>query len=218
MKAMILAAGRGSRMGGLGQRLPKILLPINGKTLVEHHIERLKQAGITEIVINVSHRAEQIKQFLGDGSEFGVKIDFSSEDQPLETGGGIFQALPLLGDKPFIVMSGDLYTDFPFKQLPQHLDGLAHLVLNDPFAFNLKGDFSLNCGQVSNFGTNKLNFAGIGLYHPDLFKDCEAGCFPISPLLRAAATEGLVSGEYFSGCWYNIGNPIIYQQVKRLAL
>lgn len=218
MKAMILAAGKGTRMGGLGQRLPKLLLPLNGKTLVEYHIQRLKQADITDIVINVSHRAEQIMQFLGDGSAFGVNIKYSQESEPLETGGGIFQALSLLGDKPFIVMSGDLFTDFPFVQLPQQLEGLAHLVLNDPFALNVAGDFSLNQGQVSNFGTNRLNFAGIGVYHPDLFKHCEASCFPISPLLRAAATQGLVTGEYFSGCWYNIGDPHIYQQVKRLAI
>ncbi len=214
MKAMILAAGQGARMGALCHDTPKVLLPVKGLSLVQHHVQQLKHAGITDIIINVWHLAQRIKTHLGDGSQFGVNIHYSDEVEPLETGGGILKALPLLGDDPFIVVSGDLWTPFPFANLPKHLSGLAHIVLNDTLALNPTGDFTLNGALISNYGTNKLNFAGIGVYHPGLFKGCKPGKFKMAPLIRTAATRGLVNGEYYSGPWFNVSKPEIYHRIK----
>lgn len=214
MKAMILAAGQGERMGVLCHDTPKVLLPVKGISLLQHHIHRLQQAGVTEIVINVSHHADKIMASLGDGTQLGVNIQYSQETKALETGGGILKALPLLGDAPFIVVSGDLFTSFPFANLPKQLSGLAHIVLNDTLSLNPTGDFTLNGFLVSNHGTNKLNFAGIGVYHPALFKDLTPGKFKMSPLIRAAADRGLVSGEYYSGPWFNVSKPEIYFRIK----
>lgn len=206
-RAMILAAGRGQRMGRLTEFLPKPLLHVQGRFLIEYAISNLKQAGIEEIIINVSYRAEQIKASLGDGSRYDVKIIYSEEKERLETGGGIFQALPLLGSHPFIVMSSDIITDYALSQLPQELDGLAHLVLVNNPVYHLHGDYELINKRISLGGYPKLTFASIGVYHPDLFANCKPGYFRLTHVLNPAIEKGLVSGEHYQGKWHNVGAP-----------
>lgn len=205
-RAMILAAGRGQRMGKLTEFLPKPLLYVQGRFLIEYAISNLKQAGIEEIIINVSYRAEQIKASLGDGSRYDVKIIYSEEKERLETGGGIFQALPLLGSHPFIVMSSDIITDYALSQLPQELDGLAHLVLVNNPVYHLQGDYELANKRIS-LGSPKLTFANIGVYHPDLFANCKPGHFRLTHVLNPAIEKELVTGEHYQGKWHNVGAP-----------
>lgn len=207
MKAMILAAGRGERMRPLTDKLPKPLLEVGGKRLIEYHIEALQKAGINEIVINVAYLGQAIIDTLGDGSRYGVSIQYSVENEALETGGGIFKALPLLGDAPFLVVNGDIWTDFPFSTLlDEGVDG-AHLVLVDNPLHNLGGDFCLQDGFVESDGEDKLTYSGIGIYHPKLFADKEPGRFPLAPILRDAMSKKQISGEHFSGFWSDIGTP-----------
>jgi len=208
MKAMILAAGRGERMRPLTDDTPKALLLAGNKPLIEYHVEALAKAGINEIVINHAHLGKQIEQMLGDGHNFGIEIIYSAEgDAGLETGGGIFNALPLLGDGPFIVVNADIWCDYPFERLPTKLSGLAHLVLVNNPAHHPQGDFVLNNAQVSNEGDERLTFSGIGVYRPALFVGCSPGVFALAPLLRKAIDEGKVSGEHFKGNWVDIGTP-----------
>lgn len=210
MKAMIFAAGRGTRMSSLkGISMPKVLLPVHGQPLLVHLLSRFKKAGIQNIVINFSSYSTSIPEVIGDGSAFGVSITYSEEKEPLETGGALLKALPLLGEDPFIAVSGDLWTDYPFEQLPSTLEGLAHLVLNDTLP-SQKGDFSLCGHRLNNYGISLLNFAGIGVYHPNLVRAHAPGVFKIAPLLQEAALEGAVTGEYYSGLWFNIGTPDTY--------
>ncbi|MBU0501247.1 MAG: nucleotidyltransferase family protein [Gammaproteobacteria bacterium] len=208
MKAMILAAGRGDRMRPLTDHCPKPLLKAGGKPLIVHHIERLAAAGIRELVINHAHLGDQIEAWLGGGAQWGVSISYSPEREALETGGGIFKALPLLGSAPFLVLNGDIWTDFDFSRLI-HLEpkGLAYLVLVDNPEHNPKGDFALGQGRVSSEGEERLTFSGIGVYRPALFANCEVGPFPLAPLLRNAMERGLVGGEHFRGDWLDIGTP-----------
>ncbi len=219
MKAMILAAGRGERMRPLTDELPKPLLTVAGKPLIERHIEALVSAGFTELVINHAWLGEKIEAALGDGSRFGVSITYSPEgENGLETGGGILRALPLLteGDenKPFLVINGDVVTDFDFssllslQQIPFDnfsLDNLAHLVLVPNPAFHPEGDFSLEEGLVKNAGNIQYTFSGIGVYHPRLFAGISDGTFPLAPLLRKAMDLGQVSGECYNGLWVDVG-------------
>lgn len=211
---MILAAGRGVRMQPLTDHIPKPLLTVAGKPLLAHHLIALKKAGIREIVINISHLATKIQQALGDGSDYGVKIHYSVEETALETGGGIHKALPLLGSKPFLVVSGDIWTDFPFHQLSTELDGhLAHLVLVDNPPYHPEGDFALQNDRLFNEGDTKFTFANIGIYHPNLFNQCEAGVFPLVNLLRPAIAANQISGEYYRGDWVNVGTPEEWQHL-----
>lgn len=208
MKAMVLAAGRGERMRPLTDDIPKALLLAGNKPLIEYHIEALAKAGINEIVINHAHLGKQIEKMLGDGHHFGIEIIYSAEgDTGLETGGGIFHALPLLGNAPFIVVNADIWCDYPFERLPAKLSGLAHLVLVNNPAHHPQGDFVLNTTQVSNEGDARLTFSGIGLYRPALFEGCSPGVFTLAPLLRKAIDEGKVSGEHYEGNWVDIGTP-----------
>ena len=204
---MILAAGHGTRMRPLTLDTPKPLLKVGDRTLIEYHLQALAQAEIHEVVINLSYHPKQFTDLLGDGQQYGVKINyfFEPEMEPLESGGGIFNALTKLGPEPFLVVSADLWTDFPFAHLPKTFNGLAHLVLVDNPDFHPQGDFCLRNGLVNAEGKNKLNFGGIGVYHPDLFANCKPGKFPIAPLLRDAMQKNLVSGEYYRGEWWNIG-------------
>jgi len=219
MKAMILAAGRGERMRPLTDDTPKPLLRIGGQTLIEHHIHALAQAGFTELVINHAHLGEQIVAALGDGNAYGVEIRYSAETPPaLETGGGIFNALPLLGDAPFLVLNADIWTDFPLAELPRQIEGLAHLVLVDNPEHHEQGDFSLSAGQVSQRGPAMLTFGGIGVYSPELFSACTAGAFPLAPLLRQAMDENRVSGEHYQGSWFDIGTPERLEAVNRVVI
>jgi MurNAc alpha-1-phosphate uridylyltransferase len=216
MIAMILAAGRGERMRPLSDHTPKALLCAGGKPLIHYHIERLAAAGIREIVINHAHLGRQIEHALKDGQRWGVNILYSAESPALETGGGIFRALPLLGPNPFIVINGDIWTDYDFGQLGLPSGKLAHLVLVDNPAHHRGGDFGLKAGQVTAAGGPRYTFSGIGVYHPDLFTGCTAGAFPLAPLLRDAITRSRVSGEHYAGIWRDIGTPERLQALEHM--
>lgn len=218
MRAMILAAGRGKRMRPLTDHTPKPLLRVGGKPLIVWHIERLVQAGITDLVINHAHLGTQIEQALGDGSRFGARIRYSDEGTALETAGGIAFALPWLGDAPFAVLNGDIWCDYDPSRLPalagrlQHSPDTAHLVLVDNPEHNPKGDFFLHAGRVTLSALDSrhpaLTFSGIALYKPALFDDIPRGSkAPLAPLLRQQATLGRVSGEHHHGGWVDVGTP-----------
>ena len=205
--AMILAAGRGERMRPLTDHTPKPLLTVHDKPLIVWHIERLKKAGISQLVINHAHLGEQIEQALGDGSSFGVSIAYSPEETALETGGGIARALPLLGEQPFLVVNGDVWTDIDYSALALDEDDLAHLVMVSNPSHNSKGDFALNNGRVAAEGADKLTFSGIGLYQPRLFAGQSEERFPLAPLLRNAMSQKKVGGLYHQGIWTDVGTP-----------
>ncbi|NUT77235.1 nucleotidyltransferase family protein [Pseudomonas sp. C1C7] len=207
MKAMILAAGKGERMRPLTLTTPKPLVRAGGVPLIEYHLQALAAAGFTEIVINHAWLGQQIEDYLGDGSRFGVSIQYSAEGEPLETGGGIFRALPLLGDDAFVVVNGDIWTDYDFSVLHQPIVGLAHLVLAENPAHHPSGDFQLIDGQVHDGqpGTANLTYSGIAVLHPQLFEGCSAGAFKLAPLLRDAMANGQVSGERLNGLWVDVG-------------
>ncbi|MEW6646481.1 MAG: N-acetylmuramate alpha-1-phosphate uridylyltransferase MurU [Pseudomonadota bacterium] len=208
MRAMILAAGRGERMRPLTDHTPKPLLRAGPHTLIEHHILALARAGIRELVINHAHLGRQIEEYLGDGSRYGVQIRYSAEGEALETGGGILRALPLLGPAPFLVVNGDVWTDYPYDHLPTAPAGLAHLVLVDNPPQHPAGDFVLGAdGQVRDGEGPRLTFSGIGVYRPELFAGCRDGKFPLAPLLRDAMARGQVSGEHYRGQWVDVGTP-----------
>ncbi|MDE2089207.1 MAG: nucleotidyltransferase family protein [Gammaproteobacteria bacterium] len=216
MKAMILAAGRGERMRPLTETTPKPLLIAAGRPLIEYLIEALTRAGIRDLVINISWMGERIETALGDGRRHGVRIRYSREgDQALETGGGIFRALPLLGPEPFLALNGDIWTDYAFERLPREPAGLAHLVLVDNPAHHGAGDFALRDGKVGNADAPRLTFSGIALYRPALFAECAPGRFPLAPVLRRAADAGQVSGEHYRGRWLDVGTPQRLAQLDR---
>lgn len=213
MKAMILAAGLGTRMRPLTDHTPKPLLVAGGKSLIEWHIERLRQAGFRELVINTAWLGEKIEAALGDGSRYGVSIQWSREGTPLETAGGIRRALPLLGDAPFTVINGDIWTDFDFARLHEPA-GLAHLVLVTNPEHHPNGDFGLDStGLVRDNGEQRLTFSGIGVYRPELFHELADGEAKLAPLLRVAMRHDAVSGEHFTGDWWDIGTPERLQQL-----
>ena len=219
MKARILAAGRGERMRPLTDNVPKPLLRIGGQTLIERHVHALARAGITELVINHAWLGEQIETALGNGEAYGVSIRYSPEgDSSLETGGGIMNALPLLGSEPFLVVNADIWTDFPFDSLPSQPDGMAHLVMVENPQHHPDGDFSLSEGRLSQSGPAMLTFSGIGMYRPELFADCHPGAFPLGPLLRNYMAAGQVSGERYTGSWFDIGTPERLDAVNRVII
>ncbi|RMQ46230.1 Nucleotidyltransferase protein [Pseudomonas cichorii] len=218
MKAMILAAGKGERMRPLTLHTPKPLVRAGGTPLIEYHLQALQQAGFHELVINHAWLGQQIEDHLGDGQRWGLNIRYSPEGEPLETGGGIFRALPLLGDEPFVVVNGDIWTDYPFAGLRQPLSGLAHLVMIDNPEHNPTGDFSLVDGQLHDLATDapRLTYSGIAVLHPRLFAACTAGAFKLAPLLRQAMAQGQVSGEHFRGTWIDVGTHERLGEVERL--
>jgi MurNAc alpha-1-phosphate uridylyltransferase len=218
MKAMILAAGKGERLRPLTLHTPKPLVRAAGVPLIEYHVRALAAAGFTELVINHAWLGQQIEDYLGDGSRYGVSIAYSAEGEPLETGGGIFQALPLLGDQPFVLINGDIFTDYPFAELRQPLAGKAHLVLVANPEHHAGGDFCLQAGQVSDAQAGQVNltYSGMAVLSPALFAGCQAGAFKLAPLLRAAMAAGQVSGEQFSGCWVDVGTHERLAEVERL--
>jgi MurNAc alpha-1-phosphate uridylyltransferase len=222
MKAMILAAGRGERMRPLTDTIPKPLIPLGEGRLIEPLLYALHRSGIREVVINVCYLAQQIMDYLQDGSRYGLNIQYSLENEVggLETGGGVFQALPLLGVQPFLLISADIVSDYPFGSLiKKPLSGLAHLVFVDNPEFHAKGDFHLSeQGEVFLKGDNTLNFAGICLLHPDLFKNCSPGKFPLSRLFKEAIAAGLATGEHYRGVWHNIGTPAQLESLKEIDL
>ncbi|MBM4208184.1 MAG: nucleotidyltransferase family protein [Gammaproteobacteria bacterium] len=208
MKAMILAAGRGERMRPLTDHTPKPLLPVAGKPLIIHTINRLVGAGFSDLVINHAHLGHQIEESIGNGNQFGASIRYSPEGEALETAGGIINALPLLGNAPFLVINGDIATDFPFAELKPINVRLAHIVLINNPVHNPNGDFGLDsAGLVTNETENRYTFSGIGVYHPDLFKGVPPGKSKLAPLLRQGINNQKVSGQLYSGFWMDIGTP-----------
>lgn len=218
MKAMILAAGKGERLRPLTLHTPKPLVRAGGVPLIEYHIRALAAAGFDEIVINHAWLGQQIEDHLGDGQRFGVQLRYSPEGEPLETGGGIHRALRLLGDAPFVVVNGDIWTDYDFSQLRRPLAGLAHLVLVDNPVQHSLGDFVLSTGSVHEGqpGEAKLTYSGIAVLHPQLFEGCEPGAFKLAPLLRQAMGQAQVSGEHFAGKWIDVGTHERLADLERL--
>lgn len=216
MKAMLLAAGRGERMGSLTDHCPKPLLPLAGKPLLRHHLERLSRAGIDEVVVNASYLGDQVEDFLQQQTDLPLSIQVSREAERLETGGGIHNALPLLGEAPFLLLNADVWSDYPLKQLPPEPEGLAHLVLVNNPEHNPHGDFALVDGQVLAQGEPRYTFSGISVLHPALFRHSEAGRFPLAPLLRQAMAEGQVQGELYCGRWIDVGTPQRLQVVEQI--
>lgn len=207
MKAMILAAGRGQRMMPLTANTPKPLLTVHDKPLIVWHIERLAKAGFKSLVINHAYLGQKIEQALGSGEQWGVKIQYSPEQHALETAGGIANALPLLGDAPFLVVNGDVFSEINF---PQNLetDALAHLIMVDNPVQHPHGDFVLQAGKLNADGCPKLTFSGVGVYSPRLFDGITRGQpAKLAPLLKAAMSDGLVTGEHYHGLWHDIGTP-----------
>ena len=205
---MILAAGLGSRMKPLTDVTPKPLLKVGGIPLIVWHIERLAHDGFTDIVINIAHLGYQIPEALGDGSDWGVNITYSDEQEEgaLESAGGIVKALPLLDDKPFLVLNGDVFTDYDFQDNRKLAEGiLAHLVLVPNPEHNHEGDFALDGNLVVD--SKQYTFSGIGYYSPKLFESVPYGKSALAPLLRAAMKEGKVTGELYEGEWLDIGTP-----------
>lgn len=218
MKAMILAAGKGERLRPLTLHTPKPLVRAGGVPLIEFHVRALAAAGFRELVINHAWLGRQIEDYLGDGSRFGLSIRYSAEGEPLETGGGIFRALPLLGEEPFLVVNGDIWGDFDFARLRQPLPGLAHLLLVDNPPHHPSGDFHLHAGRVGDAvaGQPNLTYSGIAVLHPQLFAGCQAGAFKLAPLLRRAMADGLVTGEHFHGRWVDVGTHERLAEVEQL--
>ncbi|MGH8091124.1 MAG: N-acetylmuramate alpha-1-phosphate uridylyltransferase MurU [Rudaea sp.] len=207
-RALIFAAGRGERMRPLTDATPKPLLKAGGKRLIEWHLEKLARAGVREVVVNTAHLAEQFSATLGDGARWGLRIRYSYEgSEPLETGGGMLRALPLLGTDPFIAVNADIWTDFDFSALPQNPHGPAHLVVVDNPPQHPQGDFVLRDGLLHDDTAPRLTFAGIGVYRPELLAGHAPGRFGIVPILRAAMREGKISGERFRDAWSDIGTP-----------
>lgn len=219
MRAMILAAGRGERMRPLTLSTPKPLLCAGGRPLIEYHLQRLAQAGITDIVINHAWLGEQIETALGDGSRFGVHIRYSREGSPLETAGGIVRALPLLTREQadwFVVINGDIWSDFPLASLTPPADADALLVMTDNPDHHPEGDFCLQPdGRLCRHGDRRLTFTGISLLHPRLFTALDESAGRLAPVLQRAMARGRVQGLYHGGIWMDIGTPERLQALDR---
>lgn len=215
MKAMILAAGKGTRLAPLTDTTPKPLLELAGKPLIVWQIEALAAAGVQQVVINLHHLGQQISNTLGDGSRYGVDICYSQEPELLETGGGIINALPLLGDEPFWLLNGDIWTDFDFSQLPQNLpeNRPAHIVLTDKPANRTSGDFTYKDGQVTGRGGEYV-YCGIAVINPQLFKGQATRHFSFRDTLFALIKSGKLSAQVHAGRWHDIGTLDEYQHLK----
>jgi len=216
MKVMILAAGQGKRLMPLTRTLPKPLLQIDGKSLIERHVERLVSGGFHQIVINLFHLGDQIETRLGDGRNLGAEITYVKESGLLETGGGITNALEYLGGDNFVVVSSDVYSDYEFKNLPGSLDPglLGHLVMVDNPVHHPQGDFAINHhGRLAHDG-NRLNWSGIGILSTRLFSGLEVARFPLRKLLDSAVDQGLLTGDHFPGFWLNVDTIERYEWLQ----
>ena len=206
---MVLAAGRGERMRPITDKIPKPLVPVAGKPLIVYHLESLARAGVTEVVINLAYRGSQIRDALGDGTAYGVRISYSDEGpEPIETGGGIFKALPLLGTEPFRVVNGDVWTAIDFTRNPPQAPGAhAHLVMvpNPPHV--ARGDFGLDGDCVVERDTDRFTYSGLGIYTAEFFTGCQPGKFPLLPLLKRAIAARKLRGHVYRGVWLDIGTP-----------
>lgn len=217
MKAMILAAGRGERLRPWTDTVPKPLLKVGSRRLIEHHLVALSGAGFSQIVINVAYLGDLVEQTLGDGSRYGLRIQYSRE-QPgaLDTGGGIRQALALLGNTaPFAVINADIYTNYPFAKLHKALadpDAQAYLVLAPNPPHHPRGDFGINGSQVTQ-SAPLATFTGIGVYRPELFLQQAQTCFGLAPVLNTAIAAQRVQGELYTGAWQDVGTPEAFQKL-----
>ncbi len=221
MKAMILAAGRGKRMRPLTDHTPKPLLQAGKHRLIEYHLYNLKKSGFKDIVINIAWLGQQIIDFLGDGSNYDLNIQYSNEGkQALETGGGILKALPLLGDKSFLVINGDIWTDYPYQKLKDiKPDGLAHLVLVNNPQHNPDGDFYLSQNKLSEAGQQKYTFSGIGIYTKEFFDNQTKEKFPLAPIIKNHIKNNQIDAELYTGKWDDIGTAErLDQLIKKQAL
>ncbi len=208
MKAMVLAAGRGERMRPITDRIPKPLVPVGGKPLIGYHLEALARAGIRDIVINLSWLGSQIREALASGERYGVSITYSEEGPvPLETGGGIFRALEWLGTEPFLVVNGDIWTDFDFTRISLASGANACLVLVPNPPQLPRGDFGLDGDHVVERDTDRFTYSGVGIYTAQFFAGCEAGRFPLLPLLKRAIAARRLRGLVHRGDWSDIGSP-----------
>ena len=210
MRAMILAAGYGKRLRPLTDHTPKPLLSIGGKPMIVHHIEKLADAGIKEVVVNLGHLGSKIPQSLGNGSTWGLSIEYSDEGpEPLETGGGMTKALPLLGTETFLLVNGDVWTDLNFSSIPSSLTGddQAMLFLVDQPGWRDKGDFKLDGNRVQESGSPDLLYAGIALYHPSILDGAKIEKFSIVPRLKKAIQEDRVAGKKIVCEWDDVGTP-----------
>lgn len=206
MNAMLLAAGRGERLRPLTDEIPKALVEVRGRSLLERHLDHLRDAGIGTVVINLGWLGEKIVERVGSGKRYGIEVIYSPEDDNiLETGGGIHKALPILGDDPFLVVNADVYTDMPVPDVALAGGQLGHLVLVPTPAYRKCGDFELRDGLVHNDEAASLTFSGIAIYRRELFDGCEAGRFPLAPILREAADSERLSGSLYNGMWADVG-------------
>ena len=205
---MLLAAGRGERMRPLTDDCPKPLLEVGGRPLIAWHLQALAAAGLREVVINLSWLGSRLRAALGDGDRYGVRIAYSEEGEPpLETGGGIHRALPLLGAGPFLLVNGDVFTDIDFAALRLPSGSLAHLVLVPNPPHHERGDFCLADGRVGTAGGERLTYSGVAVLHPDLFTGAVAGRFPLLPWLLRASAAGRLTGQRHGGYWLDVGTP-----------
>lgn len=221
MKALIFAAGLGEHMRPLTDRMPKPLLQVGGKSLIVWHLEKLAACGVEDVVINTSWLAGQFPQALGDGSHWNLRIRYSYEGTtPLETGGGMLYALPLLGDDPFLLVNGDIWTDYDFAKLPREPAAMAHLVMVDRPGHATNGDFALDAdGYVRPDGGDRLTYSGLGVYRPQLFQGWSAVAgdepgasqlpprFKLAPVLKALMPHNAITGEHHRGRWTDVGTP-----------
>jgi MurNAc alpha-1-phosphate uridylyltransferase len=205
---MILAAGRGERMRPLTENLPKPMLEVGGHRLIEYHLAALAELGVRDVVINLSWQGPRIREAIGDGAARGLAIRYSEEGpEPLGTGGGLVAALPLLGEAPFLVVNGDVWTDFPLRSLKAPQDSLAHLVLVDNPDHHPGGDYGLGPGGRATAGPARLTFSGISMLDPALFAGCGPGFLPLKPLLDRALAAGRLTGQRHGGAWRDVGTP-----------
>jgi len=208
MRAMILAAGRGERLRPLTDEIPKCLVEVRGKSLLERHLEHVRSAGIKTVVINLGWLGDKIVERIGSGSRYGLEVTYSQEGEDiLETGGGIHKALPSLGADPFLVVNADIYTDMPVPVVQMGDSHLGHLVMVPTPDYRDHGDFDIENGLIRNRGKAPYTFSGVAIYRPAFFDGCEAGRFPLAPLLREAADRGQLSGSLYEGTWADVGTP-----------
>jgi len=208
MKAMILAAGRGERLRPLTDNIPKALVEVRGRSLLDRHLERLTDAGIEDVVINLGWHGEQIQERIGSGSGYGLNVAYSDEGRNvLETGGGIHNALHLLGDDPFLVVNADIFTDMPVPDVDLRESSSGHLVLVPSPEYRDGGDFDLVDGLLRNSTSQSLTYSGVAVYRPEFFAGCDAGRFSIVPIFRRAADAGRLQGSLYEGLWADVGTP-----------
>ena len=213
---MILAAGRGERLRPLTDTVPKSLVEVRGKSLLERHLEALQAAGMKNVVINLGWLGEKIVERVGSGSRYGLQVVYSDEgDNVLETGGGIHKALPFLGSDPFLVVNADIFTDMPVPKVELGPNTLGHLVMVPKPAYREHGDFDLRDGRVRNANAAALTFSGVAIYRPEFFAGCEAGRFPLAPLLREAADAGQLTGSLYEGYWEDVGTQERLNRLNR---